>query len=131
MNILIVDDNRLHQFEMARYLRKKGWHVETTCCIDGTMEYLKMLNIDLCFIELQVNDGRGFKLVNEIEKKYPGIDIVPMTRSTTHGFHSGEEIDEKYTILKKPLHLKQLVDLVVQQSSTRKELECDDGKTDG
>ena len=89
-----------------------------------------MLNIDLCFIELQVNDGRGFKLVNEIEKKYPGIDIVPMTRSTTHGFHSGEEIDDKFSILKKPLHLKQLADLVVRQSDARKDLECDDGKDD-
>jgi DNA-binding NtrC family response regulator len=70
-NILIVDDDRILSEQLCRFLSKEGFEVRHLSSIKQALDELELKSFSLIITEVNMPDGSGFELLNEIKAEHP------------------------------------------------------------
>ncbi|MEW6116547.1 MAG: response regulator [Nitrospirota bacterium] len=107
-HILIVDDESLIRFALARSLQSNHITVKAVSTGEGALSAVSSLPYDLCLLDIHLSDANGLEIMKQIRTLSPQTKILIMT---------GSELDaalrqsiEKYAcgIIAKPFDLAQL-----------------------
>jgi CheY-like chemotaxis protein len=89
-NILVVDDNQLILYGLAKALRSNSYTVETATTAETALKKLSFCSYDLCLLDINLQDINGLELMKMIKETYPNTKIIIMTASN----HDSEELSE-------------------------------------
>lgn len=78
-NILIVDPNMNTDFTLKSILKKQGYWVRFTHNFTKAMDILKKKVINIVLTEIEIPDRDGMKLLREIKKLSPAVQVLIMT----------------------------------------------------
>ena len=90
-NILVVDDNQLILYGLAKALRSNSYTVETASTAEMALKKLSFCSYDLCLLDINLQDINGLELMKMIKETYPNTKIIIMTASNL----DSEELSEK------------------------------------
>ncbi len=78
-SLLLVDDD-LHVLEsMADWLRDQGLSVETATGQSDAIERLTAKSYDLLLSDIRLQDGDGFDLLEQAQRRRPGMQVILLT----------------------------------------------------
>ncbi len=78
-NLLLVDDDRQLLESMADWLRSQGLTVDTASGCAEALERLRQKNYDLLLVDVQLQDGNGFDLLEQVRRNYPESQTILIT----------------------------------------------------
>jgi two-component system response regulator PilR (NtrC family) len=110
--ILIVDDEPDICELLEITLSRMGFDTQSAKRLDTARALLSKLRFDLCLTDMRLPDGNGLDLVDEIQRKYPGMPVAVITahgntEAAVRALKSGA-----FDFISKPLDLKNLRQLV-------------------
>lgn len=76
MNVVIVEDEKNAQEALKRMLQLTAPHFQIQAVLSNVKSAVKFLNnneIDLLFLDIQLEDGTGFDLLNQLESQQFGL----------------------------------------------------------
>jgi CheY-like chemotaxis protein len=112
---MVVDDEDLLRELLAEQLDEAGYDVLVAA--NGT-EALALLTagevVDVLISDLSMPGMNGIALIRAAQEARPGLPAVLLTGYTGDGasFAVGEVVAGSYSLVRKPIHLKELVDRV-------------------
>jgi DNA-binding NtrC family response regulator len=78
-SLLLVDDDRHLLESMSDWLRSHGWETaEARGCADA-LERLRLRAFDLALVDVRLQDGDGFDLLEQIRRGYPDCQVLLMS----------------------------------------------------
>jgi DNA-binding NtrC family response regulator len=110
IKILIIDDEEDFCQVIATFLKKRG-HVATfTHTLKSGLEELEEIKPHVLFLDNHLPDGRGWKQTEYLLEKYPHLKINLISAFKDH--NNIVPLNERVTVLEKPLSLRQLDELL-------------------
>lgn len=91
-NILVVDDNQLILYGLAKALRSNSYTVETATTAETALKKLSFCSYDLCLLDINLQDINGLELMKMIKETYPNTKIIIMTASNLDSEELSENI---------------------------------------
>ena len=83
MNILIIEDEMLIAQGLMRslkdYFSSRIKHLDHCDQLDDAIEKIQTQDIDLVLLDLNLPDGNGLELIEEIHQLCPGLPIVVLS----------------------------------------------------
>lgn len=78
-HVLMADDDRDHAILFERIIRREFPHLEVSYVADGEqlMEFLRLNDVDLLFLDLKMPSKNGYECLEEI-KKNPSFEDLPI-----------------------------------------------------
>jgi DNA-binding NtrC family response regulator len=111
MKILVVDDEQLIRWFLARALKKDGHEVITAETVADASIKLSSEIIDVLFIDLRMPEGSGAELIGKADKRGKNPKVIVCSAFITVDLE--EEFRQKgVCILRKPFKLDELNDAV-------------------
>ena len=80
-HILVVDDDQLILYALAKVLREDGYEVVTAATATDAIEKLSYCPYDLCLLDIHLPDLNGLDLMRIIRDMCPKTKVVIMTAS--------------------------------------------------
>lgn len=77
--LLLVDDDRQVLEAMADWLREQGLQLDTATGYVEAQERLSRKQYDLLLVDVRLQDGDGFDLLEDVKRQYPESHVVLMT----------------------------------------------------
>jgi len=93
-NILVVDDNELIRFGLAKALSHESFEVATAGTGAEALEKLCSCRYDLCLLDIDLPDFNGLELMKFIKDMCPATKVVIMTASYCNSSHLSRNIQE-------------------------------------
>ena len=78
-SLLLVDDDRHVLESMADWLRDQGLDVDTSTGYGDALEKLSNKTYELLLVDVRLQDGDGFDLLEQVRRNYPDSNVVLMT----------------------------------------------------
>ncbi len=78
-SLLLVDDDLQVLESMADWLRDQGLDVDTSAGYADALEKLAHKSYELLLIDVRLQDGDGFDLLEQVRRNYPASNVVLMT----------------------------------------------------
>jgi len=78
-SLLLVDDDQLLLESMADWLRDQGFAVNTSSGYANALERLRSKKYDMLLVDVRLQDGDGFDLLEQVRRNYPESHVVLMT----------------------------------------------------
>ena len=78
-SLLLVDDDRQIRESMSEWLASHGLEVETAAGCGDTLEALSRRSYDLLLVDVQLKDGDGLALLEQVRRNRPECQVVLMT----------------------------------------------------
>ena len=78
-SLLIVDDDRQVLESMADWLRDQGLAVDTSTGYGDALEKLRLKSYEMLLVDVRLQDGDGFDLLEQVRRNYPESHVVLMT----------------------------------------------------
>ena len=78
-SLLVVDDDRQLLDSMCDWLRSQGFSVDTSTGYADALEQLSKNTYDLLLIDVRLQDGDGFDLLEQVRRNYPESHVLLMT----------------------------------------------------
>ena len=78
-SLLLVDDARQVLESMADWLRSHGLQVDAARSVAEANDRLKRKSYDLLLVDVRLNDGAGFDLLEQVRRSYPDSHVILMT----------------------------------------------------
>jgi len=78
-SLLLVDDDRQVLESMADWLRDQGLTVDTATGYSDALEKLRLKSYDMLLVDVRLQDGDGFDLLEQVRRNYPDSHVVLMT----------------------------------------------------
>ncbi len=78
-NILLIDDHELIRVRIKHVIRKEMpeiVEIEPASSLENTLQIIKDKSYVLYIVDLELSDAEGFKVIEEIRKKYPQAHII-------------------------------------------------------
>lgn len=124
--ILVVDDDELILYGLAKALQSEGVIVTTAGAASEAILKLSACSYDLCLLDVHLPDFSGMMLMKMVKDICPNMKIIIMTASYIDDRSLGENIKEAISneachFITKPFDLHELKGIVVQA------LHADDG----
>lgn len=124
-NILVVDDNELILFGLAKALSYESFEVETAGTGTAALEKLNSCQYDLCLVDIHLPDFNGLSLLKFIQAMCPATRVIIMSASYFNSADVSEDLQEATSngacqFVAKPFSLCEITELV------RKVLEQDE-----
>lgn len=107
MNLLIVDDEPTFSETLKEALSSFDFNLFQAYSGDNTVEILKTINIDICFLDIHLPDINGFDLIDKIKDASPECEIIVMTAYSSTDY-SKMAIKEGAYFLPKPFKIDDL-----------------------
>lgn len=119
--ILVVDDEEAQRLALAGFLRKKGYRVLEAASGSQALESARREQVDLILTDYRMPDKDGIRVLEEVKKINPEIDVIIMTAYGT--IESAIEAMKVGAVdyITKPLSLDHL-ELVVEKALQRRRL---------
>ena len=122
--ILLVDDEELIVQAIGRRLRKIGYDVFTERSAKKALdEFLKARDFDMVITDLTMPMMSGLELIHEIRQKDKKIPIILCTGYGEIALKNTDEDSRSYTVVMKPVAVKDLTSLMRQLLDLAKEKE--------
>lgn len=104
-NILIVDDEKLFAFLLARLLRSRGYKASFVVNAEKALSRLDQEKFDLLIVDIRMDGKSGYEMMKEIREKFGPKSPTFLVGTGTEFRLSLEEMKELkiYKILEKPL----------------------------
>lgn len=78
-SLLLVDDDRQVLDSMADWLRDQGLNVDTSTGYADALEKLSKKTYELLLVDVRLQDGDGFDLLEQVRRNYPDSNVVMIT----------------------------------------------------
>jgi len=78
-SLLLVDDDRHVLESMADWLRDQGLAVDTSTGYSDALEKLRTKSYEMLLVDVRLQDGDGFDLLEQVRRNYPESHVVLMT----------------------------------------------------
>ncbi len=78
-SLLLVDDDRHLLESMADWLRSQGLAVDTSSGCADALERLRKKSYEMLLVDVRLQDGDGFDLLEQVRRSYPESNVVLMT----------------------------------------------------
>lgn len=78
-SLLIVDDDRHVLESMTDWLRSQGLTVDSSGGYADALEKLRQKHYDLLLVDVRLQDGDGFDLLEQARRNYPESQVILMT----------------------------------------------------
>ena len=78
-SLLLVDDDRHLLESMADWLRDQGLTVDTSPGYGDALEKLRNKSYQMLLVDVRLQDGDGFDLLEQVRRNYPESHVVLMT----------------------------------------------------
>ncbi|MEM8944819.1 MAG: sigma-54 dependent transcriptional regulator [Planctomycetota bacterium] len=78
-SLLLVDDDRQVLESMADWLRDQGFAVDTSTGYGDALEQLSKKSYEMLLVDVRLQDGDGFDLLEQVRRNYPESHVVLMT----------------------------------------------------
>ncbi len=78
-SLLLVDDDRHLLESMADWLREQGLAVDTSSGYSDALEKLRNKSYEMLLVDVRLQDGDGFDLLEQVRRNYPDSHVVLMT----------------------------------------------------
>ena len=113
--ILVVDDDAITRELLLKALQQRGYNVALADSVEAAFDILTQpkIKVDLILTDIVMPDRDGFAVLDVINNLTNPIPIIFITGAP-------ERIEEAYShgghfaVVRKPIHLERLVDLVKQ-----------------
>ncbi len=119
--VLVVDDDEIVLNSLVEFLRSEGHTVHGAQSFHGAIEAIGSQPLDLVLADVYMPDGTAFKLLGEIRKTHPDLEVVLVT-----GYGTIEDAIQAIKAGASNYVTKPLVDsevrLVIEQALRRKGL---------
>lgn len=119
--ILIADDSESLARSMSLVLRRRGY--EITTARDGVEAVRLALaeDFDLIFLDVKMPNLNGVDAFNHIRAQKPEAAVVMMTAYTVEHLVQRALSDGVYRVLRKPLDMEQILQLITRVTAQREE----------
>ena len=77
--MLLVDDDRQLLEAMADWLRDQGFEVDTSNGYADALAKLRQKTYEMLLVDVRLQDGDGFDLLEQVRRNYPDSHVVLMT----------------------------------------------------
>ena len=115
-NILVVDDNELIRFGLAKALSHESFEVATADTGAAALEKLCSCRYDLCLLDIDLPDFNGLELLKFIKDMCPATKAVIMTASSCSSSPLSGNIQEAASgaclLIAKPFSLCEITEVV-------------------
>ncbi|MBI5558363.1 MAG: response regulator [Deltaproteobacteria bacterium] len=116
-NILVVDDNQLILYGLARALHSGSFAVQTATTAQMAVEKLSCCPYDLCLLDVHLADLNGLELMKMIKDICPKTKFIIMTASCLDSPELRENINEAMAsgachFIAKPFNLREVTEVV-------------------
>lgn len=120
MRVLIVDDNASMRTLLSALLAKQGFKV-VGALVDGSnvIASVSELSPDIVCLDYQLPGRNGLEILNEINEKFPEIDVVFMTASNQGGIKKIAADAGATGFLQKPFSQQQILAELKQVGEAR------------
>ncbi len=78
-SLLVVDDDRQVLESMADWLRDQGLDVDTSAGYADALEKLRQKQYEMLLVDVRLQDGDGFDLLEQVRRNYPDTHVVLIT----------------------------------------------------
>ena len=78
-SMLVVDDDRQLLESMSDWLRSQGMDVDTSPGYSDALEKLSRKQYQLLLVDVRLQDGDGFDLLEQVHRNYPDSQVMLMT----------------------------------------------------
>jgi DNA-binding NtrC family response regulator len=78
-NLLLVDDDRLLLRSMASWLSELGFNVTEASGVQEAERCLKTERFDLAIVDVRLEDGDGFQVLEHCRRQHPDTTVMLMT----------------------------------------------------
>ncbi len=78
-SLLLVDDDRHLLESMADWLSDQGLKVDTSTGYADALEKLRSKSYEMLLVDVRLQDGDGFDLLEQVRRNYPESHVVLMT----------------------------------------------------
>ncbi len=102
--ILIVDDEKLFAFLLARLLRTRGYSASFVSNAEKALERIAQDRYDLVIVDIKMDGKSGYEMMKEVKAKYGAESPTFLVGTGTQFAVSAEEMNELkiYKIIEKP-----------------------------
>ena len=108
MIILIVEDDKVFAGFIEKIVGKWGYKVECAEAGKEAMEKIRKESFDLVLLDLLLPDCKGYELIPQFRKLWPGIDVVTMTAYNSRDIEMEVRKQGVVFYMSKPFSMKQL-----------------------
>jgi CheY-like chemotaxis protein len=127
-HILVVDDDQLILYALARALKDDEYEVETAASATEAIEKLSYSPYDLCLLDVHLTDMNGLELMKRIKASCPDTKVVIMTASCLDSTELSENNNAAIAngachFIPKPFNLSEVTDVVQQILTGKKNFE--------
>ena len=78
-SLLLVDDDRQLLESMTEWLRDQGFYVDAVLGCSDALAQLQIKTYDLMLIDVRLQDGDGFDLLEQVRRILPDAQVILMT----------------------------------------------------
>jgi len=78
-SLLIVDDDRQVLESMTDWLRDQGLDVDSSAGYADALEKLRQKQYEMLLVDVRLQDGDGFDLLEQVRRNYPDSQVVLIT----------------------------------------------------
>ncbi len=78
-SLLLVDDDRQVLESMADWLGSQGLQVDTSAGYADALERLRQKQYEMLLVDVRLQDGDGFDLLEQVRRNYPDTHVVLIT----------------------------------------------------
>ena len=78
-SLLVVDDDRQVLESMTDWLRDQGFTVDASSGYTDALEQLRKKTFDLLLVDVRLQDGDGYDLLEQVRRNYPETPVVLIT----------------------------------------------------
>jgi len=116
--ILVVDEDELILYALAKALKDDGCEVKTAATINAAMEKLNHCSYDLCFLDMDLTKFHGPEIIQKIRGACPNTKIIFMTVDHINPDELGENFlgaitsDGSCHVILKPFNLYDVTEMV-------------------
>jgi len=126
--ILVVDDDQLILYALARALKEEEFEVETADTATEALKKIAFSPYDLCLLDVHLADMNGLELMRKIKDSCPDTKIIVMTASCLDSSELSENNNKAIAngachFIPKPFNLSEVTDVVNQVLTGQNNLE--------
>jgi DNA-binding response OmpR family regulator len=118
-NILLVDDNQLVLYGLAKALKSSSYTVQTASTAQTAFKKLSFCPYDLCMLDINLPDINGMELMKVIKEFCPKTKIIIMTASNLESPVLSDNINSAINngachFIAKPFNLCEVTEVIQQ-----------------
>ncbi|MCK5545006.1 MAG: response regulator [Desulfobulbaceae bacterium] len=112
LKVLVVDDDEMVANFMRQVISRLDHLAEIAGGCEEALQKISEADFDLAFVDVNLSDGDGIELINEIRKTFPDISIVAMTGNSSREMEIRVREQRVICFLIKPFEMKEVCYIV-------------------